>query len=71
MKITFFSVSVMKNYGGENKKGIAFVRMADGKEVYQPKITYLRMKYAINPRNVILIAEATTLEELKKKLSRL
>ena len=65
-----FNVSIMKDFGGENTKGIALVRMADGNEVYQPKITYLRMKYAKNPRNVILIAEAPTLEELKKKIGR-
>jgi len=53
----------------EKTIGIALVRMENGKEVYQPKITYLRMKNA--GRNVILIAEASTKEELDKKLRHL
>ena len=62
------------NYRGsrqnmEKTKGIALVRLENGKEVYQPKISYLRMKNA--GRNVTLIAEASTKEELDKKLRRL
>lgn len=53
----------------ENTKGVALVRMEDGREAYQPKIAYLRMKNA--GRNVELIAEAPTKEELDKKLRRL
>jgi hypothetical protein len=52
----------------ENTKGVALVRMEDGREVYQPKIAFLRMKKA--GRDVELIAEALTREELDKKLGR-
>lgn len=53
----------------EKTTGIALVRMENGKEVYQPKISCLRMKNA--GRNVILVAEAPTKEELDNKLRRL
>ena len=53
----------------ENTKGVALVKMEDGQEKYYTKYNYLQMKRA--GRNVELVAEAPTREELDKKLRRL
>lgn len=52
----------------ENTKGICLIRMENGREIYQPKTAYLRMKKA--GRIVELIEEAPNMEELKRKLGR-
>ena len=48
----------------EGIKGACLIRMEDGRNVYQTKNAYLKMKKA--GRNVKLIAEACTIEELNK-----
>jgi hypothetical protein len=50
----------------ENTKGVVLVKMEDDQEKYYTKYIYLRMKKA--GRNIELIAEAPSIEELKKKL---
>ncbi len=53
----------------ENTKGVALVKMEDGQEKYYTKYNYLQMKKA--GRNIELVAEAPTKDELDKKLRRL
>lgn len=50
-------------------KGVALVKMEDGQEKYYTKYIYLRMKKA--GRNIELVAEAPTKEELDKNRRRL
>jgi len=52
----------------ENTKGVCLVRMENGENVYHYKINYLRMKRA--GRNVCLLAEAPTMEELNEKIGK-
>jgi len=53
----------------KDTKGVCIVKMENGREVYHTKINYCRMKKA--KRNVELIDEAPTIEELDKKLRRI
>jgi hypothetical protein len=50
-------------------KGVVLMRDESGKEVYQTKHIYLRMKDA--GKDVELIVEAATIEELNVKLRQL
>ena len=53
----------------KSTKGVALVKMEDGQEKYYTKYIYLRMKKA--GRNIELVAEAPTREELDKNRRKL
>jgi len=53
----------------ENTKGVTLVKMEDGQKKYYTKYNYLQMKKA--GRNIELVAEAPTKDELDNKLRRL
>lgn len=52
----------------KDRKGVVLVRLEDGKEVIYTKYIYLKMKKA--GRNVVLLKEAKTIENLLRGKTR-